>query len=417
MRKRTRPNGPIVAGSQCKLGAWGQENNSARLCAGAGLGQMVTTLSDEDAAEQAPHGFRDEARAYGDPRAVALRWKVPPEFVGTRADVYLSIKVGRLSRQRARRIIERGDFRRGESALKPSSKMHADEVVLWRIPPDDPGALHSPPRVIFEDERLLVVNKPADLAVHPSARYLYQTLTHWLAQRASVGQRPASPCHRLDRETSGVLACAQTRSVDSEIKRLFQSGQVRKTYLAVVRGELTAAHRVDQPLALQGERGLVRIRMIADPAGAEAITDVQPLFSAGDRTLVACYPQTGRQHQIRAHLALLGYPIVGDKLYAMGDRYFDRFTVHGVQKGDGLEHHRHALHAYALELKLAHEEERFIAPFPEDLFALLPKLRAHPLGARLAAGAPLGGPNDDAGLACQTPQTQTSLGKPPHFHS
>lgn len=321
---------------------------------------------------------RDEASAddgraaFGDARAIALRFAVPSELDGQRADVALAWKVRRLSRTRARAIIERGDLRTStDLALKPASRVvAAQDLVLWRLPPDDPvDEDAAPPRVIAERDGLLVVDKPGDLAVHPSARYLHRTLTAWLRQRAADGAAVAHPCHRLDRETSGVLVCARGRDVERRVKGAFMRGDVKKVYVAVARGALQDPVVVDAPLALQGARGLVRIRMVVDPTGQEAETALVPLVidEQRGRTLVACLPRTGRQHQIRAHLAHVGHPIVGDKLYAMGDAWFDAFT-RGEADVSLLDHARHALHAARLVLD---DGDRFAAPVPSDLRGLM----------------------------------------------
>lgn len=311
--------------------------------------------------------------AHRDPRAVVVRWTIPPDLDGARADVALSQKVRRLSRSRAQRIIDAGDFRTPGATLKASSRLQAGVVVeLWRVPPDEKGG-GPVPTVVFEDEDLLVLDKPGDLVVHPSARYLHQTVTSWLKDRAD-GARVANPCHRLDRETSGVLVCAKTRSAESRVKTAFADGRVEKSYLAVVRGRLDGPMLVDAPLALQGERGLVRIRMIVDPAGLPSRTEVRPLRASGDRTLVLASPKTGRQHQIRAHLASVGLPIVGDKLYAMGDAWFDAFTRRALSDEEraALDHPRQALHAFEARFRLDGVERVFRAPLPEDLAALVP---------------------------------------------
>jgi 23S rRNA pseudouridine1911/1915/1917 synthase len=310
--------------------------------------------------------------AFGDPRAVVVRFFIASELDGARADVALVWKVKRLSRTRAQDIIRRGDFRLASGELlKPSSRVfEATEVALWRIPPDEPDPGASVPAVIFEDDDLLVVDKPPDLAVHPSARYLHQTLTAWLRARA-VDDRIAHPCHRLDRETSGVLVCAKTQAAERTVKRAFMEGTVTKAYLAVVPGVVDADFVVKKPLALQGERGLVRIRMVDDVLGQEAETAFSPVVvdKSVDRTLLACFPRTGRQHQIRAHLFTAGMPIIGDKLYAMGDTWFDAYT-RGDANLDELLHTRHALHAASLRLD---DGRVFRAPLPHDLRMLLPR--------------------------------------------
>jgi 23S rRNA pseudouridine1911/1915/1917 synthase len=316
--------------------------------------------------------------AFGDARAVVMRWRVPDEAHKERADLALVRKIKRLSRARAQTIIKKGDFRTPEGPLRPSSRVFTGmEVELWRLPPDEPPGAEQEPTILLEDEHVLVVDKPPDLAVHPSARYLHRTLTAWLKGHAREGQRPARPCHRLDRETSGILLCAHSREAESALKRSFQEGKAEKHYLAVVRGRVEAEQVIDLPLGLQGDRGLVRIRMIHDEAGLKSVTELTPLGvdEERDRSLVLCRPRTGRQHQIRAHLSLAGYPIVGDKLYGAGDVLFDAFTRHELEPDDErFEHPRHALHAWCLAVPLFDEQRCFTAPFPEELWALIPAL-------------------------------------------
>ncbi len=299
--------------------------------------------------------------AYAQSKAVVQRWQVPIHREGIRADLYLVEHVGRLTRAKAQHIITSGDFRfsplplsgrgiKGEGApqLKPSKVLYGGESVeLWRLPPDE----ERPPEhygvtILHEDQDVLVVNKPSGLAVHPTARDLHHTLTTWL--RLTYPDNPPRPCHRLDRETSGVLICARTKSAESRIKQAFMHGEVSKTYVAVVIGHLEKSLCIDWPLALQGNRGLVRIKMIRDENGAPSRTDVEPLRYCVHTgcTLVRCMPKTGRQHQIRAHLAGEGFPIMGDKLYAMGEVYFDAMTK--LPMNSSLP--RLQLHAWRLEV-------------------------------------------------------------------
>lgn len=297
-----------------------------------------------------------------------MRWAVPPDCHGKTAAEALAHKVRRLGIERATRVVEGGDLRLDGRPLGATERVaRGAELELWRLAPDSPDDAMAPPRVLFHEGGLLVVDKPGDLAVHPSARYLHRTLTGWLARQ---GMR-ANPCHRLDRETSGVLVCAEPGPVESRTKVAFARGRVAKEYLAVVRGVLAAPCTIDTPLALQGDRGLVRIRMVADATGQPARTDVIPVRSVDGRTLVRCVPHTGRQHQLRAHLAHAGHPIVGDKLYAMGDAWFDAFTRRALRDDEraALDAPRQALHA--ARLTLLDEGLTFEAPLPAALAALV----------------------------------------------
>jgi 23S rRNA pseudouridine1911/1915/1917 synthase len=256
------------------------------------------------------------------------------------------------------------------------------DVELWRFPPDESDLSDAEEcAVLFEDDNIIVLDKPGDLAVHPSARYLLRTVTAWLKERDPEG--PARLCHRLDRETSGVLLCAHDRQAESDLKTAFARGEIQKTYLAVVRGQYQGPALIDAPLELQGERGLVRIKMRVEASGQAAQTSVKTLFfdPAVARTLVSCQPRTGRQHQIRAHLAHAGHPLIGDKLYAMGERYFDAFTRgQAHEMPDQPLHPRQALHAHGLTFQWRQQSWRFISPLPQELCGLLPSFSSQAPG-------------------------------------
>ena len=303
------------------------------------------------------------------PHKVVQRWKIPDFLNGIRADHYLVHHVGRISRNKAQKIIASGDFRLEHQILKASKRLKAgDPVELWHVPPDSPKIQELQVPILYEDSKLLVIHKPGNLAVHPSARYLYQTLTHWL--KMNYPGQPIHPCHRLDRETSGVLVCAKDSLTESKIKRAFMAGQIQKTYLALVEGRMAKAISCSRPLALQDTRGLVAIKMIEDlEHGSPTHTDFRPLSydPVKNWSLVECTPKTGRQHQIRAHLALEGYPIVGDKLYAMGEEFFDAYT-----KGEAnlrlLPLPRQALHAHRVQLEL--DGDTYVFESHDALFEL-----------------------------------------------
>jgi len=326
-----------------------------------------------DAADLESDGEVDDAAlrpAWGRPEAVAMRWAVPPDADGRTPPAVLAHKVRRLGLGRALRVVQAGDLRvvvgdATRAAVVDEVLPRGTQVEVWRLPPDAPGDLVGEPRVLRQGDGLVVVDKPGDLAVHPSARYLHCTVTAWLRRRGT----PANPCHRLDRETSGVLVCANDKAAERRWKQAFAHGAVEKEYLAVVDGEVAAPFVVDLPLALQGDRGLVRIRVVADDAGPPARTRFEPVDVSADgrRTLLRCTPATGRQHQIRAHLHAAGHPIVGDKLYQMGDRWFDAFTRRGLTDDERarLPCARQCLHASRVRLGA----EEFVAEAPVDLLA------------------------------------------------
>jgi len=340
-------------------------------------------------------GQRAHLHPDGSPRIIERHLVVPPELAGLRLDHFVKTQIPRLSRTRIQTIITTQLRRADGHAPKPATIVAAaDHYILRRAAQPEPPC----PRtfgVLVRDPRLYVVDKPAGLPVHASAKFYFNTLTRVLAERF-----PDEPelqiCHRLDRETSGCLVVARDRAAAAVIKHAFATkDRVRKQYLAVVHGqppwpdagspaatpgytpEYTPEYTIDLPLrvAQPGDpTKLIHVRMLPGPGGLPAITRVRVERRSADRALVRCTLVTGRQHQIRAHLAALGFPIIGDKLYAHGDDAFLRYC------NDGLVPEllrlfllpRHALHAASVSFP--HPDGGTItaeAPLPPDLAGLL----------------------------------------------
>lgn len=308
---------------------------------------------------------------------VEIEFEVEPNYRGWRLDRYLCAKIRRLSRTRAQQIIARDLI--SEKRLKASSLVVPGLKFRLRKRVLDEPSVPSPDelREVYRDGALLVLDKPAGLPIHPTARYHAATLVAQLKEKYGPDFK-ADPAHRLDRETSGLLVCARTVEASRVLMRAFKGGEVHKEYLAICEGEPPDRFEVDAPI--KEGTALIRIAVRIDPAaGKPARTrfEVERRFERGGArfALVRCFPQTGRQHQIRIHLHHRGFPLVGDKMYGPDPGYFDRFSKRRLEPEawERLRLPRHALHAARVEL--AHPETgklvQFEAPLPEDLAAFV----------------------------------------------
>jgi len=283
---------------------------------------------------------------------VEVELEVPPDRDGWRLDQFLCWRIPRLSRTRAQRIIREQATTLEGKPLRPNHIVHARERfrIVRPVPrePDHPTEIPT----LFEDDHLLVLDKPPLLAVHPTARYFKGTVTSLL--RARYGDARPRITHRLDRETSGILVCAKTKPAERSVKRQFEERRIHKEYLAVVRGEPAWDQTtVDRPLCAAAA-GKLRVRMEVAPEGTglAARTHLRVLERSGGTALVLASPETGRQHQIRVHLASAGFPVVGDKLYAHDEEHFLTYYDDGMTDALLAEYGlpRHALHAHRLSL-------------------------------------------------------------------
>lgn len=331
------------------------------------------------AADAAVPGSAPEADAL-----IAIPLEVDPGRDGYRLDRFLSHKFTRLSRNRIHQMIARSrviDEASEAPLTKNAFRVRAGQrLVIHRPAPIEPPAVLDY-RVIYQDEYIMVVDKPAGLPVHPSARYHKHTLTAVIRERlgADHGWEMA---HRLDRETSGVMVFGQAGEADRSLKGSFFRREVEKEYLALVHGEMSEATLIDVPLgAAEGSRILIKVGPRAiDDGGLAAVTAIEPLargtFRGGPVTLVCARPRTGRTHQIRAHLAHVGYGIVGDKIYGADEQLFLDVVENGRPLAEiaahlGLE--RQALHAARLAFPHPGGSGRveYRAPWPPALAAIL----------------------------------------------
>src|SRR5438445_2304541 len=327
-----------------------------------------------------------------------LHCEVEANYGGWTLLNYLAEK---LKRPLASALLER--LLRGRSLIHQEPEL-LPETKIWpglrfSLRKRSPGDEGEPPpiTVIYEDDALLVVDKPPGLALHPTARYHVSTLTRALEtrHRNAAGEKP-DPAHRLDRETSGLVACGRASMHTRALKAAFAARQVEKAYLALCEGEPPGEElHVDVPLSVGTER--IKVKTHPDPKGMAAATAFRVLSRYRDGTgkplaLLRCEPRTGRQHQIRAHLLAAGFPLVGDKLYGPDEGIFFKLAesrgapaprgtfedLITAEERRALRHFRQALHAS--ELTLPHpvtgERLRFESPLPDDLQQLLSTLTA-----------------------------------------
>lgn len=314
--------------------------------------------------------------------SVVSVFRVPPEVAGQRLDVFLHAELRRTSRTRAQEIIALSAFGADGRKLRSNHRVRAEELVLlWRAPWDEVAVPRDVP-VVHEDAHLFAVDKPAGLPVHPTARYYKNTLITIL--RETRDDPFMSLGHRLDRETSGVLVVARSPECDRLLKKKFEARDgVDKHYLALTWGVPEGLRegeeiRVEAPLELDPTHSTrVKMRLGQTREALHAATRFE-LLARRTRDdgraygLVRCSLETGRQHQIRVHLAAVcGAPIVGDKLYGPDEGCFARGADGELTPEDErlLELPRHALHAaeLALDHPMTGERVRMQAPLPADL--------------------------------------------------
>jgi 23S rRNA pseudouridine1911/1915/1917 synthase len=325
----------------------------------------------------------------------ASDFQVAPEEVQIRLDAFLKLRLPWRSRASVQRLIEDGFVlvapalpglepspdppeveRRSSRQLRHGARVKVVIPPELRLPEHlaDPGSLV----VLYEDGDVLAVDKPAGQAVHPSGRNLTGTLIQDVHARYGEGGElpvPVRLCHRIDKETSGIVLLAKGARAHRNIRKQFERHTIEKEYLAIVFGSPTVDEgAIDLPLG-PAHASRVRMKIAVQAGGWEALTRWRVLARHGSVTLVACTPLTGRQHQIRVHLAAIGHPLVGDKLYGEDEELFLRGARSELDAADqarlGLP--RQALHSHRLAwiAPTGGERREVQSPLPNDLAEFL----------------------------------------------
>jgi 23S rRNA pseudouridine1911/1915/1917 synthase len=304
--------------------------------------------------------------------------EVPLESAGQRLDQLLAIRCPDYSRSRLQHWIKTGRVLLDGRSCLPKQKLRGGERIVLR--PELEAEVFDQGEamlldILFEDEALLVVNKPAGLVMHPAAGNPTGTLLNGLlAYHPPLAQVPrAGIVHRLDKETSGLLVVAKTLSAQNALVRQLQARSVKREYRAVTQGVMTAGGTVDAPIA---RHPVNRLRMAVIDSGKPAVTHYRILQRFRAHTYLKVNLETGRTHQIRVHMAHIRYPLVGDPLY--GGRLKLPRGAGEVLIETLRRFRRQALHAMRLSLEhpLSGEQLSWEAPLPEDMQVLLAALEA-----------------------------------------
>jgi 23S rRNA pseudouridine1911/1915/1917 synthase len=276
-----------------------------------------------------------------------------------RLDKYLAKEYPEFSRSRLQRLIEQGYILVNDCGAKASQKLNVGDKICVMLPPPEQLSLVAesiPVDVVYEDDDLLVLNKPAGLVVHPSPGHTVHTLVNALLAHCpgllSFGDvmRPGI-VHRLDRDTSGLMIVAKNSSAQQYLINQFKARSVSKGYLVLVKGKLTPRQGIiDAPLGRDPHN---RKRMSVVAGGRQARTRYKVKEYLSDYALLDVTTETGRTHQIRVHLAAIGYPVVGDRVYGVRSDFVERQFVHAYKLG--------------FRLPISGEYREFACELPPDL--------------------------------------------------
>lgn len=291
------------------------------------------------------------------------------DLIGERLDKALTTRFEQLSRAQIQTLIRDGQVTINGKPAKASYRIEGDEQIVMHIPEPDEDESPQPESIaltiLYEDDQVAVIDKPAGMVVHPAAGHMSGTLVNAiLARWSQIGTfsepERAGIVHRLDKETSGVIVVAKTEEALNDLREQFKERTIRKRYVTLVEGvPSTPDGLIDAPIGRDPNQ---RKRMTVTPDGRQAVSEFHVLDHYADHTLMEVLPKTGRTHQIRVHLAFIGCPVVGD-------------TVYGRRK-QRIKMKRHFLHAASITFDLPGSIETITveSPLPVGLQDVLNKL-------------------------------------------
>jgi len=304
---------------------------------------------------------------------------LPDEAAGWRLDRALAAAIPTLSRERLKALIASGAVSEGGAPVRdPARKVRGGEALLVHIPAParaEAAAQDIPLRIVFEDDHLLVVDKPAGLVVHPACGHLDGTLVnallHHCAGRLSGIGGVARPgiVHRIDKDTSGLLVVAKTDRAHEGLAKQFAAHSIDRRYAAVVSGTpIPVAGRIEGAIG-RSTHNRQKMAIVGEGRGKHAVTHYALRAKLEDASVVECRLETGRTHQVRVHMASIGHPLLGDPFYGQPSRAH-RDLLHR------LDFRRQALHAERLGFwhPVTAEALSFDSPHPCDIVALIDSL-------------------------------------------
>lgn len=314
-----------------------------------------------------------------------LEFEVKRDYQGRRIDKYLAARLQQYSRSFLQRLIKEGMVKVDGRPVKSSYAIRRGDIITLELSIIEEEGIRPeniPLDIIYEDDYLMLINKPPDMVVHPAPGHMSGTLVNALAyhvqQLSSVGgPLKAGIVHRLDRDTSGIILVIKSDQVHQDLATQFERRRVHKEYIALVEGDVELdSDVVELPI---GRHKRDRLKMaVRHDEGKEATSEYEVLERFGDFTLVKVMPRTGRTHQIRVHMRAIGHPIVADANYNSRDcLYRWEITKEKPRPEEDPILDRQALHAYKLEFfhPILKKKMSFQAELPKDMKQVLDLLR------------------------------------------